>query len=244
MTERHQNPQKGLGINEVKSLQLVQDFTPKQAHEKGEFYLGIVAEKDQTFEGLIKHFKCAFQSGDTISELISDFMDVLKRPENQRMPLLMTTRIHSCKIIVHMPSFWFEANEQLKHQWAHISLEIIFYATIAHIMVQTSTDSESFTQFSGHLAMTFGGCTKPGNRTNANPSGIDVASYQIRQETDDKLIKMSCQRHHKLNLLGQRISSLEAENLKLQQLLDPELFVDVMNQAGGSFGFIILINPT
>ena len=38
-----------------------------------EFYMGMVAEEQQTFEGLVQHLKNAFQSGETISELISDF---------------------------------------------------------------------------------------------------------------------------------------------------------------------------
>ena len=35
--------------------------------------MGMVAEDEQTFEGLIEHLKNAFQLGDTISKLNSDF---------------------------------------------------------------------------------------------------------------------------------------------------------------------------
>ena len=35
--------------------------------------MGMVTEDQQTFEGLIQHLKNAFQSGETSSELISDF---------------------------------------------------------------------------------------------------------------------------------------------------------------------------
>ena len=38
-----------------------------------EFYMGMVTEEQQTFEGLVQHLKNAFQSGETISELISNF---------------------------------------------------------------------------------------------------------------------------------------------------------------------------
>ena len=34
--------------------------------------MGMVAEEDQSFEGLINHLCDAFQSGETLSELISD----------------------------------------------------------------------------------------------------------------------------------------------------------------------------
>ena len=35
--------------------------------------MGMVAEDQQTFEGFVQHLKNAFQSGKTISKLISDF---------------------------------------------------------------------------------------------------------------------------------------------------------------------------
>ena len=35
--------------------------------------MGMVAEDQQTFEGLVQHLNNTFQSGKTISELISDF---------------------------------------------------------------------------------------------------------------------------------------------------------------------------
>ena len=35
--------------------------------------MGMMAEEDQSFEGLIDHLCNAFQSGETLSELISNF---------------------------------------------------------------------------------------------------------------------------------------------------------------------------
>ena len=55
------------------AMQLVKDFTAECAHNKVEFYMGMVAEDQQTSEGLVQHLKNGFQSGETISELISDF---------------------------------------------------------------------------------------------------------------------------------------------------------------------------
>ena len=54
-------------------MQLIKDFTAEHACNEVEFYMGMVAEEQQTFEGLIQHLKNAFQSGKTISKLISDF---------------------------------------------------------------------------------------------------------------------------------------------------------------------------
>ena len=54
-------------------MQLIKDFTAEHARSEVEFYMGMVAEQQQTFKGLTQHLKNAFQSGKTISELISDF---------------------------------------------------------------------------------------------------------------------------------------------------------------------------
>ena len=55
------------------AMQLIKDFAAECAHNKVEFYMGMVVEEQQTFEGLVQHLKNAFQSGETISELISNF---------------------------------------------------------------------------------------------------------------------------------------------------------------------------
>ena len=60
-------------LSEREAMQLMKDFTAEHAHAKVEFYMGMVTEDQQTFEGLVQHLKNAFQSGKTISELISDF---------------------------------------------------------------------------------------------------------------------------------------------------------------------------
>ena len=44
------------------ALQLIKDFTAEHACNEVEFYMGMVAEEQQTFEGLIQHLKNAFQS--------------------------------------------------------------------------------------------------------------------------------------------------------------------------------------
>ena len=55
------------------AMHLIKDFTAEHALDKVEFYMGMVVEEKQTFEGLVQHLKNAFQSRETISELISDF---------------------------------------------------------------------------------------------------------------------------------------------------------------------------
>ena len=43
------------------------------AQDEVEFYMGMVTEEDQSFKGLTEHLQDAFQSGKTLSELISNF---------------------------------------------------------------------------------------------------------------------------------------------------------------------------
>ena len=60
-------------LTEREAIQLVKDFSTEHARNEEEFYMGMMAEEDQSFKGLIDHLHDAFQSGETLSELISDF---------------------------------------------------------------------------------------------------------------------------------------------------------------------------
>ena len=64
---------KDQNLTEREAIQLVKDFTPERAHDEVEFYMGMTADDQQTFNGLVNHLKNAFQLGETVSELISDF---------------------------------------------------------------------------------------------------------------------------------------------------------------------------
>ena len=60
-------------LTEREAIQLVKDFTTERAHDEVEFYMGMIADEQQSFDGLVNHLKHAFQLGETMSELISDF---------------------------------------------------------------------------------------------------------------------------------------------------------------------------
>ena len=60
-------------LTERDAIQLVKDFTAERAHDEVEFYMGMITDDQQTFDGLVNHLKNAFQLGETVSELISDF---------------------------------------------------------------------------------------------------------------------------------------------------------------------------
>ena len=99
-------------------IKLVKDFTIKQAHDEVKFCMGMVAEDQQTLEGLINHLKSAFHLGEIMSELISDSMVMPKEKINQEDVFTDDIQILVRKIIAQKASFRVEANEQLKHQYA------------------------------------------------------------------------------------------------------------------------------
>ena len=60
-------------MTERESIQLVKDFTAERACDEVEFYIGMIVDDQQTFDGLVNHLKNAFQAGENMSELICDF---------------------------------------------------------------------------------------------------------------------------------------------------------------------------
>ena len=60
-------------LTEREAIQLVKDFTAERAHDEVEFYIGMITDNQQSFDDLVNHLKHAFQLGETMSELISDF---------------------------------------------------------------------------------------------------------------------------------------------------------------------------
>ena len=136
------------------------------------------------------------------------------------------------KIIARKPEFREDANEQLISQFAH-KLKDPYYPVIARSMLQSSGDSESFTQFRGHLVMTFGGQSRSG-KTSSHTAAIETSSYVILEEAGErKLSKNSRQRQRKIEQASQ-ISSLEAQNRKLGQLLEPKFLVETITRAVAS----------
>ena len=94
--------------------------------------MGMIVDDLQTLDGLVNQLKCAFQSGETMSELISELKDVFA----DDLKILVR------KIIAHKPSFRAEANKQPKHQYAH-KLHDQYYAVIAHSVLLTSDHTEN-----------------------------------------------------------------------------------------------------
>ena len=109
----------------------------------------------------MNHLKNAFQLGETVSELISDFYGCHQKRAESEDAFADDLQVLVRKIIARKPSFRAKANEQLKHQYAH-KLHDQYYETMAHSVLQTSDPTQTFTQFWGRLALTFGSHSRSG----------------------------------------------------------------------------------
>ena len=200
-------------LSEREAMQLVQHFTADNACNKVEFYMGMVTDEQQTFEGLVQHLKNAFQSGETTSELISYFYGRAQKKNESEEAFADEPQILVCKIIARKLEFREDANEQLKSQYAH-KLKDPYYAAIAHSMLQSSGDQRASPSSWGIWAMTFGGRSKLG-KTSSHTAVIETSSYLISEEAGEcRLSKNSRQRQWKIEQQASQISSLEAQNKK------------------------------
>ena len=97
----------------------MKDFTTERAQDEVEFYMGIVVEEEESFEGLIEHLHDAFKSGKTHSKLISDFCGESQKTRENEDTFTDDLQVLARKIIVCKPPFHLEVNNQLKAQYVH-----------------------------------------------------------------------------------------------------------------------------
>ena len=82
--------------------------------------------------------------------------------------------------------------------------------------------------------MTFSDCSKSG-KTLSHTVAVEVSSCVISEEAGEcRLSKNSRLRQNKINQQASQISSLEAQNKKLGQLLEPKFLVETTIQAVAS----------
>ena len=176
------------------AIQLVKNFTAERARDEVEFYMGMVAEEDQSFEGLIDHLCDAFQSGETLSELISNVYGWSQKTRETEDTFTDDLQVLARKIIAQKPSLRKEANQQLKPQYVH-KLQDQYYAAMAHSTLQSSPEEESFTQFWGHLVMMFGGHTRQSqsSASSTTTSSSIETNVSLIKEDEGKLSKNSRQ---------------------------------------------------
>ena len=92
-------------LTEREAIQLVKDFTAERARNEVKFYMGMITDDQQTFDGLVNHLKNAFQSGETVSELISDFYGQHQKKNELEDAFADDLQILVRKIIAHKLSF-------------------------------------------------------------------------------------------------------------------------------------------
>ena len=220
-------------LTEREAIQLVKDFTAERACNEVEFYMGMIVDDQQSFDGLVNNLKHAFQLGETMSELISDFYGHHQRKNESEDAFVDDLQILVRKIIACKPSFRAETNEQLKNQYAH-KLHDQYYAAIAYSVLQTSDPSETFTQFRGQLALTFGSHSKLGKVSSWTAAIETTASVISEVSWEPKLSNKFWQRQHKIDQQAAKISSLEEQNKILAQLLEPKFLVETITKAVAS----------
>ena len=206
----------------------MKDFTTERAQDEVEFYMGIVVEEEESFEGLIEHLHDAFKSGKTHSKLISDFCGESQKTRETEDTFADDLQELARKIIVCKPSFCQEANNQLKAQYMH-KLWDSYYAAMAHSTLQSSPEEETFTRFWGCLVTIFGGHTKQ-STSSVTSRGINAKVSQI-EDTGSKLLKNYRQHKNKIYKQEAQINSLQNQNDQLRGLLHPKLLVNIINQA-------------
>ena len=102
---------KDWNLTKREAIQLVKDFTAERICDEVEFYIGMITDGQQIFSGLVNHLKNAFQSGETVSELISDFYSCHQKKNESEDVFVDSLQILVRKIISHKPSFRAEANK-------------------------------------------------------------------------------------------------------------------------------------
>ena len=218
-------------LTQREAIQLVKDFTLECAQDEVAFYMGMIVEEDQSFEGLIDHLHDAFQSGEILSELISDFYGQSPKARETKDTFANDLQVLARKIIAHKPSFRKEAYQQLKAQYAH-KLQHQYYAAMAHSALQPSPEEESFTRFQGCLVTMFGGCTRQCQSSASSFTTSSIKSgVNVVKETKGKLSKNSRQWQNKINQQEAQIKSLQTKTQQLWDLLDSKSLVSVISQA-------------
>ena len=79
-------------LSQQETIQSVKDYTSKHAWLKVEYYLGLTPKNKQSFQGLKNHLSLPFQSCETVSSMIGDFLTSLKSPGRQRTHVPMSYR--------------------------------------------------------------------------------------------------------------------------------------------------------
>ena len=92
-------------LTKREAIQLVKDFTAERACNEVEFYMGMIADDQQIFSGLVNHLKNAFQLAETVRKLISNFYSHHQKKNESEDIFVDDLQILMRKIIAHKSSF-------------------------------------------------------------------------------------------------------------------------------------------
>ena len=217
-------------LSQWEAIQLVKDYTSKQARSEVEYYLGLTPEEEQSFQGLIDHLSLAFQLCKTVSSLIADFYNQSQKIWETEDAFTVELQILVRKIVAQKPEFISEANQALKHQYTQ-NLRDPYFGVVARGQCLSSPDSESFTQFWGRLALMFNSQGKQCAKANITTAAVDSGDQEHPSHN-------SRQRQAKIDAQAAEITSMKAklnkalqENEKLKSLFSPEKMLEAMTKA-------------
>ena len=211
-------------LSQQEAIQLVKDYTSKQARSEVEYYLGLTPKEEQSFQGLIDHLSRAFQSCKTVSSLIADFYNWSQKIWETEDAFTDELQVLVRKIVAGKPEFITEANQALKHQYAQ-NLRDPYFGVMARGQCLSSPDSESFTQFWGRLALMFNSQGKQHAKASITTAAVDSGDQE-------HLSHNSRQRQTKIDAQAAEIVSMKAklnkalqENKKIESLFSPEIWL-------------------
>ena len=114
----------------------------------------MVAEEDESFEGLTEHLQNVFQSGDTLSKLLRNVYGHVQKTRKTEDTFTDDTQVLARRIIECKPSFCLVTNQQQKTQYMH-NLWDPYYAAMACSVLQSSPEEGIFNKLLGCLVTIF-----------------------------------------------------------------------------------------
>ena len=217
-------------LSQWEAIQLVKDYTSEQARSEVEYYLGLTPKEEQSFQGLIDHLSLTFQSCKTVSSLIADFYNWFQKTRETEDAFADELQILVRKIVAWKLEFIHEADQALKHQFAQ-NLRDPYFRVVARGQCLSSSDSKSFTQFRGRLALMFN------SRGKQQHARANVTLAAVESGDSEHLSHNSRQRQNKIDAQAAEIAHMKTElnkalqeNKQLKSLFSPDKMVETMTK--------------
>ena len=210
MAERHPGIHLRTMPVQQEAIQLVKDYTSKQARSEVEYYLDLTPKEEQSFQEWIDNLSLAFQLCETVSSLIADFYKQSQKTQETEDAFADKLQVLVRKIVAQKPEFMSEANQALKRQFAQ-NLRDPHFRVVARGQCLSSPYSKCFTQFWGWLALMFNSWGNQCTKVNVTTAAVDNGDLE----------HLSCnarQRQTKIDVQAAEIATMKTElNKALQE---------------------------